>query len=194
MNAYDICCRALRRIGILGAGQTPDPDMLSDAIDTLSAILQREVTEAALGDLIDVFAEPGTHEAEEWTRIYRDDVETTAVNLPLRVAERCGSERSPHGGAVVQIADKFLGTTTTYIFDSHAKNWLPIEPMEAASAVPLAAGDALGISAYLAVELSAEYGQPLDETTIMAAQRWKNTVSASWWKARRPDPRPEAYF
>lgn len=195
MNCLDIITRAMRRIGVLAAGQLPTDDETEDALEALKAIFLRAVSEGALGELSDVLAETGDFEAEEFTRVFRYDAETTSITLPEIVTDDCtGEARAPRDKAVIAIADQFTASTVTYIYDGDEKQWLPVETMTATSKAPLASRDVTGIAAYLAVELADEYGQPLGEATVMAAQRWHSNIINGWSREMPTVARPENYF
>lgn len=193
MNAIDLISRAMRRIGVLASGQTPQGDELEDALQTLRGMLLRMVTEGTFGELADVIAESGTHDANE-SRILRNNVDTTGIELPDLVQNHEGDLRPPHHGTVVVISDQFTSQTITYLYDGDIARWLPLETIGQTSEVPMSHRDPNGFAALLAVELADEYGMEVREPTILAAQRYQLSLAHDWSRAAEVCPRSENYF
>ena len=195
MNAYKICTRALRRIGVLAQGEVPDEDTLNDAIDTLKEVLLRAVGEGALGSLTNEIASAGAHQATPFSRVVRNNIDTTSIDLPDTITDDCtGEARTPFDGSVIAIADQFSNETVTYVYDEDVAQWLGIETIDSTSEVPLAERDANGLASYIGLELADEYGLEVPEATAFAARRWQNTINTGFSREQRVIPRPENYF
>ena len=191
MNAIDICSRAMRQARVLAAGEIPTEEDLDDAIETLKSILLRAVSEGAFGRLNNAIATEGDFIAEPMTRVVRNNADNTSITLPETITNEDGETDLPYDRSVIAIADQLTNQTVTYIYDLDVARWLPIETMTATSVVPLSARDAKGLSAYLSVEISDEYGQEVREATARAALRFNASLLNGQSRPRQRHNPPE---
>ena len=192
MNNIDLICRALRRLGVLASGQLPTDAEAADALETLKAIILRTVSEGGLGQLAEVVAPEGDYKPEEFTRVLRNDPDTSSITLPDTVVEY-GVKRPPFDGSIIAIADVTMAQAVTYIYDGDLGAWLPVETMTLTSIPPLTQRDANGFASMLAVELADEYGQSIPAATELAATRWHSQIVGGWSRQTKPT-RPADYF
>ena len=76
---------ALGKIGIIGAGATPDTNDNARALQALKAYYQHLINAGAFGALTDIIPQVTVYEAGENERIVRDGTQTTSVVLPVNV-------------------------------------------------------------------------------------------------------------
>src|SRR5687767_7127764 len=74
---------ALGKLGIIGAGETPEAPDLALAIQSLKSYFQKLINSGALGALVDVIPSVTDYEAGENERIVHDG--TVTVTLPVEL-------------------------------------------------------------------------------------------------------------
>ena len=184
MQVQTIIIRSLRRIGVLGAGQTPRAIENADALEGLKNLYQRWINEGAFGPLGDV-TPTGDYVARENERIFRNSETVTSISLPEMVSNNWSrvsdygqlgyqsvpstNMRLPRDGAVVVIIDGFTGQTETFIYDGTVKSWCNVTELSLNNNAPLSDRDTSGLASTLAIELADEYGQPVPEITMFKA-------------------------
>jgi hypothetical protein len=191
---------ALRRIGVLGAGQTATPDDYADALLTLQGLFRSLITTGAFGRLRDVTPQH-SYTAGENERIYRrGDDPTQTISLPDMVPDRLTgwSDYGRHSfthtrtrpirdGAVVTISDRITGKTEDFIHDGQRKVWFSLDDMAVSydpndartlanlnaaldAECPLSMRDVNGLASTLAISLSADYGSSVPESVTEASR------------------------
>jgi hypothetical protein len=196
MKVQQIITRALRRIGTIGAGQTPNSNDNEDALDTLKSLYQRWITEGAFGTLHDVIAPSGDYIAHENTRVYRNDESTTSILLPETVENKEGygvdylnytndlcynrKQRLPRDGSIIVVIDSFTTGAITYIYDASIKRWSDITTIDLGDNAPLSERDSSGLAACLAVELADEFGATAPPTTVNSAIRFQMGLTQNY--------------
>ena len=204
MNCLEVISRAMRRIGVLASGELPRDVEAGDALDTLSGIYARLITEGAFGE-IHSFNASASMTAGENQRIILSDP-NTVITLPETVAnhypcdgsfggdlygEPCAfaqsnGTRPVRDGAVVIIANHVTNTIQTFIRDGQANIWLDIDNLDLTSPAPLSRRDPTGLACYLAIEIADEYGQQPSAMTTMNAARWQMGITHNWSEASPP--------
>ena len=188
-NCLQILTTALRRIGVLGAGQLPDDDQVADHLETLKAIYLRLVNDGTFGRLSDVITlENVDHLAIPMTRIAALD--PSRVILPETIS--CGGrETAPQDGSVIVIVHRTTRQTQTYIYDSGSHDWCQIDHLQPTDAAPLAYRDSIGLACLLATESAEEYGQEISELTVRNAMSFRTSLTHDY---SRGDDSPVPYF
>lgn len=188
-NCLQIITTALRRIGVLGAGQLPDEDQVTDHLETLKALYFRAINDGTFGRLSEVITlENVEHHASPMTRIAALD--PSIIVLPETIT--CGGhETVPVDGSVIVIVHRTTRQTQTYIYDSGSHDWTQIDHLQPTDAAPLAYRDSIGLACLLATELSEEYGRELSELTVRNAMSFRTSLTHDW---SRGDNSPVPYF
>lgn len=175
MNCLEIIRIALRRIGVLGAGQLPDEIELADHLATLKSVYLRLINDGSFGRLADVMTLEGAeHNAAPMTRVKATDPST--VILPETI-EECGRKTVPHDGSVIVVVHRETRQTATYIYDSSTHDWVQIDYLQPTDDAPLSYRDPIGLACLLAVELAGEYGQELSEVTVRNALAFRTSIT-----------------
>ena len=188
-NCLQIITTALRRCGILAAGQLPDDQMVEDHLETLKAIYRRLINDGSFGRLSDVITlENVDHRAVPMTRIAALD--PSRVFLPETI-ECGGHETVPVDGSVIVIVHRTTRQTSTYIYDSGSHDWCQIDHLQPTDAAPLAYRDSIGLACLLATELAEEYGQDISELTVRNAMSFRTSLTHDY---SRGDNSPVPYF
>lgn len=167
MNCLDIICRALRRIGVIAGGQLPLPAESDDGLESLKGIYRRLIADGALGVLTEIAVE-GTYTACPGQRISAGP--NADITLPADAPDM----------SVICIVDPARNQTDEYVFDGRSKKWDTIDDLDLTAPAILANRDPLGLSCYLAIELSDEYGQQPSQITVQNAARWQIGITHNW--------------
>ncbi|UZK69598.1 hypothetical protein OKW76_00465 [Sphingomonas sp. S1-29] len=189
MNCSQIITNALRRLGILAAGELPDPQQIEDHLETLKHLYLRWINDGTFGRLSDVLTfENVEHVARPMTRIVALDPAT--VILPETIRD-CGRETVPYDGSVIVVVHRTTRQTATYIYDSSSHDWRQIDHLQATDFAPLAYRDPIGLACYLAIELADEYAQEVTETILRNAMAFRTGITHNF---SRGDASPVPYF
>lgn len=201
MNCLDVISRAMRRIGVLAAGELPRDLEAADALDTLTGIYARLITEGAVGEIHSRNL-AGQITAGENQRIILADT-SSVVTLPETVPENYPSSsfdpcdelygslfsigsRPIRDGAVVVIVNHVTKTIETFIRDGQANIWVDIDNLDLTSPAPLSRRDPNGLACMLAIELADEYGQQPSAMTMANAARWQMGITHNWSEPSPP--------
>ena len=182
MNNFEIITRALRRLGVIASGQTATTDEMDDALEALRSLFSRMVSDGTFGRLSTIEAGAGVYDATPMTRVIRSSPDTTKINLPTIAPDK----------SVIIIADIIQDTTSTFVYDVDAASWTRIETMTQTSRAPFGSRDALGLSAYLAAEMSSEFGVELSEILSFDAARYHASLGSDL--SREINPTISDYF
>ncbi len=167
MNCLDIICRAFRRLGVIAGGQLPLPDESNDALETLKGVYRRLIADGAFGVMAEISVE-GAYTACPGQRITAGP--EANITLPDQATDM----------AIVCIVDPARNQVDEYVFDGRSKKWDTIDDLDLTAPAILANRDPLGLSCYLAIELSDEYGQQPSQVTIQNAARWQISIMHNW--------------
>lgn len=189
MNCIEIIRIALRRIGVLGAGQLPDDGEVKDHLETLKSLYLRMVNDGTFGRLTDVVPTDSIeHNAMPLTRIAALDPAT--VILPETI-EECGRMTVPHDGSVIVVVHRTTRQTATHIYDSSSHDWVQIDHLQPTDIAPLSYRDPIGLACLLATELAGEYGQEISEITVRNAMSFRTSLTHDY---SRGDDSSVVYF
>lgn len=178
MNCLKLITRAMRIIGVVAGGDTPQEAEAADALETLIGIYRRMITEGTFGELSDAI--PTTdYTACENQRVIRNSISVGDITLPDTINDN-GSIRPPRDGSVIIITDVFSNTTNEYIYDGAVKSWVALTDLQLTSNAPLVNRDLIGLAAILAIELAPEYGQQPDQFTVQNAARFNMGLTHNW--------------
>jgi len=189
--------RALRKLGVLGAGRDARTNDAQDALDVLRGLYTAWIASGAFGRLSDVVVE-GDFTAGENQRIVRPIGVTAEITLPDFVPmysdplpynlERDqyagqyenveGNNRPPKDGSVVVIADQETGTIVNWIYDGTIKLWRSIDELTLIDAAPLSMADPDGLAAALAIECADQFGKEPTAMTVRASFRFITSLTS----------------
>ncbi|KQS01501.1 hypothetical protein ASG11_17765 [Sphingomonas sp. Leaf357] len=178
MNCLDLISRALRRIGVLAAGTAPSDIEANDALDVLSAIYLRLITEGVFGTLRDVVP-TGDYTAGENERVIRSNGMVGVISLPDTIND-CGRDRAPLDGSLVIISDSYTDETEAWLYDGAVKSWVLLTELTLTDTAPMSNRDPLGLVCTLATELADEYGQQASDIIRMNAARFHMGIAHNW--------------
>ena len=198
MQVETIIIRSLRRIGVLGAGQSPREIENTDALEGLKNLYQRWINEGAFGSLRDV-TPTSNYIARENERIFRSSSSTLSITLPETVSNGynhvcdysdgysnsvpANDMRLPRDGSVVVIIDPYTAQTQTFIYDGTVKSWCNVTNLKLNDNAPLSDRDTSGLASTLAIELADEYGQPVPEITMFKAAAFQMGLTHNYSQA-----------
>lgn len=186
MNCLEVITRAMRRIGVLAAGELPRDDERDDALATLAGLYSRLINEGGFGRIASIIP-TGDYTAGENQRVIVSTQACSNVALPETISHN-SAQRPIRDCAVVIVADHLHNLTTTYIRDAQSATWVDLSNLTATSPAPLADRDPTGLSSYLAVELADEYGQQASQTTIFNAARFQMSLTHRWMEEDVQEP------
>jgi hypothetical protein len=179
MNCLDIICRAMRRIGVIAAGELPRSVEQSDALDTLKALYSRLINDGAFGVIEERHVDAAEVEAKPGERIV---IYGGEVSFP-DIAPDC---------SVICVVDPSTNDVEELIFDTRTQTWRKLGELTLTSEAPISHRDPIGLVCALAIELADEYGQELSEITVRNAARWHMALTHNW--SVKPETQPGVYF
>lgn len=187
-------------IGVLRSGGTPRQAEYDDALFALKSLYRAAITAGTFCELRDVVP-TGPYTAGENERVFRNSEAVTSITLPEFVAAdtvqldygelSSTGTRLPRGGAVIVISDALTNQTSDFIFDGHHKRWLAVDGLTLNHEAPLSARDPAGLAAWLAVEISEQFGQQVGPVTQMQARRFLSGLAHNHSAADQPRARTD---
>ncbi|HEV2816710.1 MAG TPA: hypothetical protein VGW40_05765 [Allosphingosinicella sp.] len=192
MQIQSIINKALRKIGVLGAGRTPRDQESDDALETFVSMLRAWITAGTFGRLTEVVPTED-YTAGENERIYRQTGGVLNITLPALITDDDGTERPPRDCSVVVIIDAFIDATEDHIYDGQRKRWYQLNQLGLTDDAPLSFRDANGLASCLALALADEYGQDVRPATLREAAAFQNGLTHNWSEGR-DEITPVDYF
>lgn len=204
-TCQEISTRALQKLGIVGAGATPNAADNALALSALRAVYQKLITGGAFGRLFDVIPNTAMYQANERERIVHDGAVT--VTLPLEIpyyretddyghVTYTGDEsyvRPPRDLSVISVVNTTTANSLDYIYDSRVRNWVEINALTGSSYAPLSQRDENGLTCLLAMNIADEFGQQPTQLMVKAAYEFQTALSHNWSQAGEVLQRPD-YF
>lgn len=196
--------KALRKLGVLGAGRDPRTQDEQDCLDCLRGLYIAWIASSAFGRLAEVVV-TGDLTAYENQRIIRPIGVSAEITLPDFVPtysdprpydrERDvydgvfestdSNNRPPRDGAVIVIADQETGTIENWIYDGTIKLWRQIDNLAVTDAAPLSFADPEGLAAVLAMEVADQFGADVSPFTLRVATRFITTLTSRFSMPRQ---------
>jgi hypothetical protein len=183
---------ALGKLGIVGAGETPEAADLSLAVQSLKSYYQKLINAGAFGALIDVIPSTTDYEAGENERIVHDGSVTVTlpVQLPLQYQSSdygwvsystdIGLVRPPRDLSVISIVDTESGDIEDYLYDNRLRSWIDVNSLVAGDTAPLSHRDENGLACALALRIADSFGQQSTESMARAATRFEEALCNQW--------------
>lgn len=162
--------RALRRLGVLAAGEAVSAGDLAVGLEALQEIM--DGWRAGLfGRLRDVLATDDIT-AVSFDRIIGNDAGGITVTLPTTQDGEAICD-----GAVVEVRDLFTTVSTNYRWNADTARWVVTNGLTASSALPLADRFAGAVVAVLAVRLGDEFGAQPSPMVVADAGRGSRAIA-----------------
>jgi len=190
MNCLQLITRAMRRIGVLAAGQLPDEHEVADHLDTLKGLYLRWIGAGTFGRLPTVnITNEEPHYAAPNTRVVA--LHPVTVILPLTVEEG-NTVTTPRDGSIIVVVHRTTAQTETYVYDSSTHDWLRVDYLSPTDIAPLANRDPLGLISMLAIEIASEYGQDITELMVRNASQFQYNLTHDY--SNPDDVTPGTYY
>jgi len=178
-----IITSSLRKLGIVGEGETPSQYAYADALQTLQGLIRGLITTGTFGRLRDV-TPAGSYVAGENERVFRTAADPyQVIELPdivsdqIAVCEDYGRIRYTSEGqrpvrdcAVVTLTDIMTGNVVDYIFDGQQKRWFPIFNLSLDYQPDSDPTADARLNAILALDCPLSYGDPNGLSSYLAWQ------------------------
>lgn len=179
----DIITRALQSARIVSLGVTPKAKEMEYGLEILQSLYDHWATGGMLGRLTDYLAD-GDYDAEEGQRIRHSSAET--ITIPTSFDD---GERQPYDLSVIETYNTTTSARSVKIWDRNA--WVELLGLTLDSEAPLAARGVTGLSACVAIELTA-FGAVVDPRIERQANRFKASLSMKFGADVKP--REDMYF
>lgn len=164
----DIVTLALRQARIVGIGRAPRASEANEGMVALQSLYDSMFADGPLGPFADVYTTED-YTAQENERIIADGA---TITIPDTIEED-GITRAPTDlSAVIVVTDT---TQKNYVFS--LGRWEVCDSLTLDSAAPLAARDATGLAALLAIQYAEMFGAQLPPATAQRGMRFKGSLS-----------------
>ena len=170
----DVITRALRKIRVYAAGETPSNEDINDGLDELQNLYEQWGSNGMFGRLNDVQTDVD-YEAEENERIRVTDGATVTIPTELTVLDE--EERPPYDTAFIEVIDVAASTITRHLYDAGQGAWIEIGGLGLNDEAPLASKGRGGLAACLAVALAEEFGEPAGPAVLRQAASFKTGLA-----------------
>ncbi|WP_114227038.1 MULTISPECIES: hypothetical protein [Sphingomonas] len=193
-TCQQIAILALEKIGVLGAGATPETVDTDRALGSLRSYYQRLINGGAFGRCDDVIPNSSPYYAGEFERVVHDG--TVTVILPQTLpyvgadesyGEVCfdvdfGRARPPVDLCLFSEVSTAVsgGYVRDYIWDGRVRKWCEINGLQLTDYAPLSARDEDGLACAIAIRLAATYGQQPTPETTQSAMRFEEALVFQW--------------
>lgn len=187
-----VCNLALSKLGIIGAGETPEAADSALALQSLVSYYQKLINAGAFGALVDVIPSTTDYDAGENERIVHDG--TVTVNLPVELPGSyittdygrvtyggdIGSVRPPRDLSVISIVDTDSGVIEDHLYDNRLRSWVDVNSLVAGDTAPLSHRDENGLACALALRIADSFNQQPTEAMGRAAVRFEEAICNNW--------------
>ncbi len=170
----DIITRALRKVRVYAAGETPSDDDMLDGLDELQNLYEQWGANGMFGRLADV-AVSADYEASPNERITASGSGIITIPTSIRVYDE---DKPPFDTAFIEVVDTVAATVTRYLYESGA--WVELGNLGLADEAPLSGKGRGGLSACLAVALSEEFGASIGPMVMRQAASFKTGLSMKY--------------
>jgi hypothetical protein len=198
LSCVEVVRLAMMRLRLLRAGETPQGNELEDGLRALQGMYDLWCSTGLFGRLNDVIP-TSDYTASEQDRVNNDGGYT--ITLPLTYSnqtqgtyyptwpdERTWSalqvtiNRPPRDLSCIEVVED--GASARYLYDAHARAWLPISALEAAGNAPLSDRGVTGFVSCLAQKLADEYGAQTSPGVEREASLFKWGLSSRYGSTR----------
>lgn len=179
-TCLEVCSRALRALGVLGAGEEAAGDDAADALQHLQAMLD-DLPLLRNGEWSEVILTS----AEAYTAKDGERITTNGFDAPITLAttyeDECGRTVPQRDLSRVQILGEH-DQAGMWIWSAGKGAWGRADGLGLTDELPFGAQDDAGLVAMLAVELSAEYPGEVRPATVARAQRQVTSFRARFYR------------
>lgn len=191
-SCQTICDLALSKLGVIGAGETPESADSALALQSLKSYYQKLINSGAFGALVDVIPSVSVYNAGENERIVHDGTVTVTLpeELPLSYrssdygwtsySDDLGTMRPPSDLSVVSIVDTSTNTIADHLYDNRLRVWVNIVAISAGDPAPLSHRDENGLACALALRLADSFGQQPTQDMLTSATRFEEALCNQW--------------
>jgi hypothetical protein len=200
-TCQQIIARALGKLGIVGAGQTPTTDDNTLGLQALVALYRHLITAGAFGELYDVIPTGTAYTASENERVMHDSTLTVTLPATITNVEAISDYdrvayiddealvRPPRDGSVVVDINTTTAITNDWLYDGQNKVWRKIQGLVLSDVAPHSHRDENGLAALLATHLADEFGQQITQTIAKHATDYQLGLTQNWSQAGSLLPR-----
>lgn len=186
---------AYEKIGVIGAGASPEAGDSARALQSLKSYYQKLINSGAFGSLYDVIPSDTAYEAGENERIVHDG--TVTVTLPevlpayyehssygmISLGTDIGQIRPPRDLSVISEVRTDTGAIKDYLYDNRVREWIDVNALVAGDYAPLSHRDEDGLASALAVRVAPHFGQQPSQDVQLAAIRFEEALTHNWSQA-----------
>lgn len=195
-TATALITSALEKLGIVGAGGTPEAADAARALTSLKAYYQKLINSGAFGPpLVDIIPSTTTLDAAENTRYVHDG--SVTVTLPdeypasyqttdygwVSVGTDIGYTRAPIDLSVVSDVNTTSGVIKDYLYDNRVRRWIDVNALVTGDYAPLSHRDEDGLASALAVIVAPHFGQQPTQDVQLAKVRFEETITHNYSQA-----------
>lgn len=163
----DIITRALRKVRVYSAGETPSAEDMADGLDELQNLYEQWGSNGMFGKLEDVLAD-SDYDAAPNERITANG--SAIITIPTSL-EIDGEATTPYDTAFIEVVDTVSVTVSRYIYESGA--WVEIGNLALSDEAPLAGKGRGGLAACLTLALAEEFGAQVGPGVARQAASFK---------------------
>lgn len=197
VTAQQTINRALGKLGILGAGQTPSDDDNELCLRALKGTYRRLRTSGAFGKIYDTIPSADRYEPAENEHVARFNSNVEIIDLPETIAnfdettdygattyyEDFTTVRPPRDCSYIAISDPASDITEDWIYDGQNKVWRSVERMSFNDPAPLGFRDENGLACLLALAVADDFGVQPSDRIALAARQFEEGITHNWSQA-----------
>lgn len=174
MTCRNLIARAMRKLTVLGAGESPGASEATDALEVLQGLYDGWLTAGLFGAMTDVI-KSADYTAKEFERVRKDAACT--ITIPTTIEdEYTGLDRPPRDLAVIQVLYPATDARETHLYDATLGEWVRIEALTLDSVPPLYNRNRDGLASCLAEALADEYQTQVGALTIARAALFRSNL------------------
>lgn len=162
--------RALRRIGVVAAGEPLSASDLAAGIDALQEMVD-SFRGSLFGRLRDVLATDDLT-AKVFDRVIGNDSGGITVTLPTTQ-----DGEAIRDGAVIEVRDLYTTVSTNYRWSADTARWQPLTALTAATPLPLGANFVGSVVAMLAVRLASDFNEQIRPEVADDARKGSRAIA-----------------
>lgn len=198
LKCEEVVRRAMGRLKLLRAGETPNGTEMQDGLDALQGLYDTWFSAGLFGRVNDVIAS-ANYTASEQDRVVNDGGYT--ITLPLTItnqtqgtyypqwpdertwsALQATANRPPRDLACVEVIESYK--SKRYVYDAHSRAWMQINNLDLAAYAPLSDRGSTGFVSCLAQMLADDYGVQPGPGVERAASLYKWGLSSKYSSQR----------
>lgn len=174
MTCRNLIARAMRKLTVLGAGESPGASEATDALEVLQGLYDGWLTAGLFGAMTDVI-KSADYTAKEFERVRKDAACT--ITIPTTYEDDdTGLTRPPRDLSVIQVLYPATDARETHIYDATLGEWVRIEALTLDTTPPLFNRNQDGLACCLAEMLADEYQAQLGVLTAAKAAAFRSNL------------------